>query len=350
MNSAKDISQSLWIYSKILPYIRCKNSRHGNEHHLQCPYCNEAVNSSHPSTAIRGYYYINEQSYFCHRCREWHSAFDLYEKLSGLSRKDLLPEYLGFIRGQGKRGTNFSNFMSVSGCHGIGGTEGEKRLEFLPIPDRMRNELTKRGRKYLEDRKVFRSPNLPKYAKFYSAVYRSKRFDDKPYEVVVIPWYLDGAVWGYQWRFLDSDIPFPKYGFPKGAGKRIYGIDMVDTAFPYVICCEGVFDSLWIKNGIAIGGKSLTEYQRGMLAERFPSHKVVYAFDNDDAGIEAMLKSGKNSADSLLLYWKDIANGAKDLNEFAVAGNETFFFDSVNIMKRLYSTAQLKMKMRNPFS
>lgn len=347
----KDLSQSLWIYSKILPYIRCKNSRHGNEHHLQCPFCNEAVTSSHPNTAMRGYYYINEQSYFCHRCREWHTAFELYEKLSGLSRKDLLPEYLDFISKNGKRGMNFSNFLSVSSGDYCGKSDGKAdEIEYLPIPDRMRNPLTERGRKYLEGRKTFDSPNLPKYAKFYSATYSSKRFGNKTYEVVVIPWYLNGEVWGYQWRFLDSDIPFPKYGFPKGAGKRIYGIDMVDTSFPYLICCEGLFDSLWVKNGIAIGGKSLTDFQRNMLSERFPNHKIVYAFDNDEHGIEAMLKSGGNRIDSLLLYWKDISGGAKDLNEFAVAGHEKHFFDENNILKRIFSPAQLKMKMANPFA
>ena len=350
MNGVKDLSQSLWIYSKILPYIRCKNSKHGNEHHLQCPYCNEAVNSSHPSTAMRGYYYINEQSYFCHRCREWHSAFDLYEKLSGLSRKDLLPEYLSFINKNNKRGTNFSNFLSVSADNFKATEEKKDEIEYLPIPDRMRNLLTDRGRKYLEDRKIFESPNLPKYAKFYSATYKSKRFDNKPYEVVVIPWYLNGEVWGYQWRFLDKDIPFPKYGFPKGSGKRIYGIDMIDTSFPYLICCEGVFDSLWIKNGIAIGGKSLTEFQKDMISERFPNHKIVYAFDNDDAGIESMLKSGGKNIDALLLYWKNVSDGVKDLNEFAIAGHADYFFNVENIMNHIISPAQLKLKLNNPFA
>lgn len=350
MNSVKDLSQSLWLYSKILPFIRCKNSRRGNEHHMQCPFCNEAVTSSHPSTAMRGYYYIDEQAFFCHRCREWHSGFELYEKLSGLSRKELLPEYLDFVNRNGKRGTNFSNFMSVSGNAMPTAAQRDDEIEYLPIPDRMRNPLTDRGRSYLEARKVFDSPNLPKYAKFYSATYKSSKFGDRPYEVVVIPWYLNADVWGYQWRFLDSDIPFPKYGFPKGSGKRIYGIDMVDTSFPYVVCCEGVFDSLWIKNGIAIGGKSLTEFQRRLLSERFPNHKVVYAFDNDEHGIEAMLKSGGNRMDALLLYWKDISGGAKDLNDFAVGGHERFFFDEGNILGRVFSPAQLKMRLANPFS
>ena len=71
--------------------------------------------------------------------------------------------------------------------------------------------------------------------------------NDKAYEVIVIPWYIDGREWSYQWRFLDNDIPFAKYGFPKNCGKKIYGIDSISTSFPYIICCEGVFDSLWVK-------------------------------------------------------------------------------------------------------
>ena len=353
----KSLDQSLWIYSKILPYIRGKNSRVGNEHHIQCPFCNEAVTSSHPSTAMRGYYFIDKQNYYCFRCQEWHTAFELYEKLSGLSRKDLLPEYLEFINKHQRRGTNFSNFLSTSadgfktfaasGAN-LQTTMGDN-VDRVPIPERMKAPLTERGRKYLESRKIFESPNLPPYAKFYSSVYCSPRSGNKPYEVVVIPWYLDGEVWTYQWRFLDKDVPLPKYGFPKNNGKKIYGIDSISTTFPYIICCEGVFDSLFVKNGIAVGGKSVSDSQRAMLKERFPSHRLVYGFDNDMHGINAMFKSSGNSNDSLIFYWKDVSKGFKDLNDYAVGADFNYFFDEGNVLKHIYNPAHLRLKLNNPF-
>lgn len=346
-NLIKNVDQSMWLYSKILPYITCKMSRCGNEVHLQCPFCNEAITSSHPNTAIRGYYYIMTQTYHCFRCGYHTSALKLYEKLSGYSYKTLMDEYMRFIKDstENKRGLNLANFISKSyvKSDALSGNHTEDLLgDSIQIPDKMRNPLTDRGKSYLESRLIFQSPNLSSYSKFYSAVYKKK------YEVVVIPWYIDGEEVYYQWRFIDKDVPFPKYGFPKGVNKKIYGIDNISTSFPYIICVEGVFDSLWIKNGVAIGGKSLTDSQKEYLSNRFPKHRIVYAFDNDSAGIDGMERTAKDN-DSLIMYWKDVSHGTKDLNEFAIAGYKDYFFDEQHIIDHLSSPLQLKLKLKNPF-
>lgn len=348
----KNLDQSLWIYSKLIPFIGGKNKRTASEHLLQCPFCDEAHTSSHPWNAMRGCYYIYEQKYYCYRCNCTKSGLELYEKLSGRRYKELLPEYLSFIKSSNKRGVNFSNYLSVSGSdfgNCIYSENACKEDETNAIPSNMRNELTERGRAYLESRHVFASPNLPKYAKFYSAMFNSKT-DGKKYEVVVIPWYRDGEVWSYQWRFLDSDVPFPKYGFPKDCGKKIYGLDSISPSFPYIICCEGAFDSLWVKNGIAVGGKSVTDYQRNLLKKRFPKHRIVYGFDNDEHGLNAMMKKSViEDSSALMFYWKDISDGAKDLNDFAVNGYETFFFDEKNVLDHIVSPLEMKLRFNNPF-
>ena len=322
-------------------------SRTGNEVHLQCPFCNEAVNSSHPNTAIRGYYYIMTQTYHCFRCGHHTSALKLYEQLSGYSYKTLMDEYMNFIKdsNDNKKGLNLSNFISKSYSlsEPLSSNKSDDFLDgAIQIPDKMRNPLTNRGKEYLTNRLIFESPNLPSYAKFYSATYKKK------YEVVVIPWYVDGDEVYYQWRFIDKDVPFPKYGFPKGATKKIYGVDNISTSFPYIICVEGVFDSLWIKNGVAIGGKFLTDVQKEYLSKRFPRHRIVYAFDNDSAGIDGMKRTAKDK-DSLIMYWKDVSDGAKDLNEFAIAGHKDYFFDENHIIEHLSTPLQLQLKLNNPF-
>ena len=348
MSVQKDIDQSLWLYSKISPYVSGQNRKSSDEHMMQCPFCDEAHTSSHPWNAMRGCYFIYQQKFYCYRCGCTKSGLELYEALSGQSARDLIPEYMSFVRRSGCRGVNFSNYSSVRTSRTGAGTDRPED-EFIPIPDRMRNPLTERGLKYLESRKTFLSPNLPGYARFYSASYNCKA-DGREYEAVVIPWYLDGEVWTYQWRFIDSDIPLPKYGFPKSAGKRIYGIDSVDTSFPYLVCCEGVFDSLWVKNGIAIGGKKLTDNQRAILSERFPRHRVVYGFDNDLHGLKAMTgNSVSDDPNALVFYWKDVSGGAKDLGEFAVNGDETYFFDGDRLRTHFYSPLSLRMKLSNPF-
>lgn len=337
-NFVNNIDQSLWIYSQILPFIKGKNKKNGNEHIMQCPFCNEAE-TSHKKNAMRGYYYIDNQSFYCFRCDKWATALELYEKLSGLSRKELIPEYMSFVRNNttNLNGVNYSNFLSLSGNYAQ--SENAVELEYNSVPKSMKQPLSDRGREYLEKRRIFESQNLPKYAKFYSSFFRKK------YEVVTIPWYMEGQECYYQWRFIDSDVPFPKYGFPKGLVKKIYGIDMVDASFPYIICTEGVFDSLWVKNGVALGGKVLTEVQMSILKERFPKHRIVYAFDNDEAGLKAMIKQSTDNPNSLVFYWKPFSNGAKDLNEFVMNSDVNYFFDAKNVEKCICSPLQLKWKL-----
>ena len=51
-----------------------------------------------------------------------------------------------------------------------------------------------------------------------------------------------------------------KYIFPKDMKKLMYGIDNIDISFPYIFLFEGVFDSVFVKNGIATGTKAVTAY------------------------------------------------------------------------------------------
>lgn len=340
INSLKDPEQSLWIYSQIMPFIRNKNKRNGNEHLMQCPFCDEA-HTSHKKNAMRGYYYINTQTYYCFRCEKYANALELYEYLSGMSSKELLPQYLSYIQkhNQNHRGVNFSNFCSLSGGHRKTDNDSNKEIDFNSVPKVLKNPLTNRGKEYLENRKIFESKNIPPYNKFYSAMYKQK------YEIITIPWYMEGEECYYQWRFLDSDIPFPKYGFPKGLSKKVYGIDMVDPSFPFIICTEGVFDSLWVKNGVALGGKVLTDFQKEIIEDKFPKHKIVYAFDNDSAGLNAILKQSSKNVDSLVFYWKNFSNGNKDLNEFAVNCDKDFFFNEENVLKCICTPLKLKLKL-----
>lgn len=338
-NTFRNPEQSLWIYSKIVPFIKTKNKKNGNEHMMQCPFCDEAHTSS-KKNAMRGYYYIDSQSFYCFRCDKYASALELYEKLSGMSKNDILPEYLSYIRNSSSktRGVNFSNFCSASGVVETNKHE-ELVIDFNQIPEKLKHTLTENGLKYLKSRKIFESKNLPSYAKFYSASYKGE------YEIVVIPWYMEGRECYYQWRFLDPNAPFPKYGFPKGLTKKIYGIDMIDPSFPFIICTEGVFDSLWVKNGVAVGGKHLTDLQRYIIKTRFPKHKLVYAFDNDSAGLEAMLKQSNENENSLVFYWKDKSKGCKDLNEFVINEDPNYFFNETNVKQCIMNPLQLKLRM-----
>lgn len=59
-------------------------------------------------------------------------------------------------------------------------------------------------------------------------------------------------------------------------------------SFPYIFVFEGFYDSVFVKNGIAVGTKAITDYQLSIIKDRYPKHQVVISFDNDESGIQSM--------------------------------------------------------------
>ena len=144
-----------------------------------------------------------------------------------------------------------------------------------------------------------------------------------------------------------------KYVFPKdenlnGQEKPVFNLDGVDVSFPYIFCTEGIYDSLFIKNGVALGGKNLTDYQHSMLQACYPRHKIVLAFDNDEAGIKSSLKHA-DKWDVQFLNVYDLFNvaGVKDMNDFIKASGRTDIFTNPQVLKKLLlSPFLMKMKLK----
>ena len=76
-------------------------------------------------------------------------------------------------------------------------------------------------------------------------------------------------------------------------------------SWPYIIVFEGVYDSLFVKNGIATGTKSISDMQYKLIRERYPKMSICCSFDNDPAGISSMVKMIKKNADVKFFKWFD---------------------------------------------
>jgi DNA primase len=115
----------------------------------------------------------------------------------------------------------------------------------------------------------------------------------------------------------------------------IYGLDNIDLSFPYIICFEGVYDSLFIPNAIAIGGKSLTKFQHEIISKRYPNHQIVLSFDNDDAGMTAMAKQIKQHPNEFQYFkWFDDTTKEKDINDYVLKMNNVNLFSNKEVVKK----------------
>lgn len=287
-----------WLDDKVLEYIPGKIKKTGKDINFRCPICGDSKKSS---SKMRAHYYLHSHSFYCFNCDASLSGIKLLEHLSGNEYSTIKTEYLKLKYNNSKNDVKLSY---------IPNTFSFDKLTNV-IEDKWKNPLSANAIEYLNSRFIFNAPYASNL-KLYSM------YDKRDREFILIPWIINGIssyfqIHDYQ-KFGDR-----KYIFPVNKDKLLFGLDNIDINFPYVICFEGVYDSLFVKNGIAIGGKKLTTLQRTIIKRRYPNHQIVLALDNDKAGKQAMLNQIKDDPNIKHLIWyKDIKHKIKDINDYMV--------------------------------
>jgi hypothetical protein len=321
-------------------------SRNNTEITFRCPICGDSKKNK---LKKRGYFYRRTGSFHCFNCEANMTGYDF---LKAICPPDVFDRII-----QDYKVLNFNSIVKKSRQQNLPNQPFSQDFEILsPSP----------SYKYLLDAKWTTIP-LTDQAKAYIDTRKiplDKRsmlrtmLDSNGREFILIQWIFDDkCIYHQLHNYLKHDIRGQgpvKYVFPKDENinmqpKPVFNMDGVDPSFPYVFCTEGVYDSLFIKNGVALGGKVLTEYQHKMLKSCFPRHKIVLAFDNDDAGIQAMLKHIDKCPDVGFLNMYDILSTGhfKDVNEFVQATGRDDVFSNPKLLKGLVMSGfMMKMKLQ----
>lgn len=273
----------------------------GEEVHMRCPLCGDSKKSR---TKARGHYYKKTGTYYCFNCNEFMPGLKFASLISGIDEKDILSKF------------NRSYLEEMMTGMGL-------------------------SKNYRKKEKVITNPNAIVYPKVRTLNgieldYLKKRriteltfFDKldingitaKQGDFIFIPWMFDRKLVNYQIHNYNKYKAIPKYLFSKHGIKPIYGLDRIDTSFKKLVIFEGVFDSLFIKNGIAIGGKTMTEFQKYIFDSRYPDYEIVLAFDNDVAGLTSMKKMFQRDGNVNYKFFKPDFNGMKDVNDYVMKSN-----------------------------
>lgn len=146
------------------------------------------------------------------------------------------------------------------------------------------------------------------------------KITDKPDERLVFPFFNEiGKVLGYQGRSLDKENKV-KYITIKAHDDEIllYGLNRVDVDKP-VYVTEGIIDSYFLPNSIAVAGSSLDRYARHLR-----NRDCTYIFDNEPRSKE-IVKIIKKFIDSyvdknckIVIFPDNIKQ--KDLNDMILSG------------------------------
>ena len=178
---------------------------------------------------------------------------------------------------------------------------------FIPIskPNQKHQWLIDKATKLCIERKI---PNdvWNRWYVCYDGMYKNR---------LVIPFYSDtNEIFYYQCRSLDGSEP--KYlNRIQDKDKALYNIHKIDRLKP-VIIVEGVIDSLFIENSIAVLGLGISNY----VNEELKDLEKHYLFDNDKAGKQRSKKLLKQG-ESVFLWNRWKYKDCKDINDIVIKYN-----------------------------
>lgn len=314
-----------FLNEKVLEFLPHNYTKVNDKINMRCPLCGDSKKSSRKK---RGWYYLKTASFYCFNCSTGMSGIHFLEHISGNSYDQIKKEYFKLCF-KHNINTNLSSYYNIP---------NEEptifQMESIIKPE-WKNPLSKNAINYLKNRKVTEAP----YNKdpLYSCY--SKKND----EFIMIPWKINGIDAYYQINDFQKKFNL-KYIFPKDKKKLIAGLDNIDISWPYIIVFEGYYDSLFVKNGVCVGTKAITDYQLKLIKERYPHHQIVISFDNDDAGIKSMIKYLKMNYNFKYFKWFNRNTKQKDINDYILYKNDVNIFTNTTLLEKMI-VDKLLMKM-----
>ncbi|HPM74144.1 MAG TPA: hypothetical protein PLA71_00290 [Saccharofermentans sp.] len=318
-----DFESKQFVQDKIRENISNIKYR-GNRWNFRCPICGDSRQST---TKARGNYYANDNSFHCFNCGAHYSGTRIVTALFGMQEEEVKKLFYSkvFSSGDLKKKTTKPTVHKAK----------EAKRSFV-IPNEW-IELEDQHKKFLEARRIFEAPYLGSQRFFWNIT--TKR--------IVIPFFENGKIIYYQERafFKGQD---PKYRFPANTKKQIFGLDKIDPNVPYIFFMEGVFDSIFVKNGISVGGIFMTEDQEEELRRAYPFHELIWLPDNpgmDKTAKEQIDKRFKTHPKMRIFVWRK--NQAKDINDEVIVKNDPLAFSKVdNIVNNLASIDKYMLMLK----
>lgn len=285
-----------------------------------CPVCREGKSWGKKK---RLFYFPKKEMIFCHNCNQsWYPQKWLKE-VCGLELSDIKSE-LG-TGGVSKPELNITEISQPSSMQKV-----------LRLPEDSINLFDKSQIQYYKDNKVVRRAlQVIKDRRLHTAINRCKALyisltDYVHKNRLCIPFYdANNNIVYYQTRQITSDGK-AKYLSKMYEEKKVFGINNIDPDYPYIFVLEGPIDAMFIKNGIAICGVTMTESQMKQL-QQFPMHTLIWCLDN-----QHLDQTSKERTDELIsrghkvFIWPENIK-SKDFNEYCVLNKTNSFDESIII-------------------
>ena len=321
-----DVKYIQLVSSRLILFTRKK----ADLYNFRCPYCGD---SQKRKNKARGYLFKikNDFVYKCHNCGVGRTLSNFLKDQDTFLHDQYVMEK--FKEGKTGKGTTTPNpkfnFQEPKFFK-----KNEKDVDLEKISDL---NISHPAREYLEQRGIkdldyfYYCPKFKSWTNSKKKVFDNLRQDSPR---IIIPFRnKEGELFGYQGRslapkakiryitiMLDEDQP------------KIFGQDRVDYNQRLFIT-EGPFDSMFIKNSLAMAGSdvSLSQFEKD----------TVFVFDNEPRNKEIVAKYEKviKAGYSVVIYQRSIKE--KDLNDMFLAGRNVQNIVESNIYSGLEATLKL---------
>lgn len=276
-------------------------------YNASCPVCKEGNSWGKKK---RLFYFPHKEQLFCHNCSKGWTPASWLKQVCNLTINDIRAEI----------GTGAAE-KPVLDINTVANISQKKYISALPedsinLFDRNQIEF------YKENIVVRKALQMIKQRRLHTAVNRPKSLfiSLKDYihkNRLCIPFYdFDGRIVFYQTRKLLNEDG-PKYLSKLHEEKAVFGINNIDANFPYIFVLEGPIDAMFIKNGVAVCGTTMTKKQLKQL-QQLPTHEIIWCLDNQhvDATSAEKTKELIKSGFKVFQWPKHLIY--KDLNEWCV--------------------------------
>ncbi len=242
--------------------------RHDNVYNASCPICREGKNWGKKK---RLYYYPSTNSFFCFNCSRSWSAISWIKEACNLTKDEIYSEIL-----------DNENSFDITNHFDNQRKTIKKVFPDLPYDsinlfDQLqnnfyqKNNFFKKAVEYVHARRLNLAINKPR--KIYLSL---TDFHHK--NRICIPFLnTKNQIVFYQSRCLDEKSP--KYLGKINADKTIFGVENIQQNIDSIFIFEGPIDAMFVLNGVAAAGLTLTKTQTNQLLE-FPLHKKIWVLDN----------------------------------------------------------------------
>lgn len=307
----------------------------GKLFNFRCPFCGDSTKNKNRA---RGFLYPKNSDFMfkCHNCGLGMSFPKFLEELSPALHKDYVMER--FVAGTTGRNTNVKEPKYTFEAPTFDRSKTEYESKMVRVCDLNSSHPS---RAYLQDRDIPEEYFCDKtiyYTDNFSKIFyeNSCKVESDPRVVFTL---IDENenVLGFQGRSILPESTFRYLNFMLDSDNpKLYGLHHVNTEKP-VYVCEGIFDSLFLSNSVAMCGSDVS-------SELLKSHGIdnpIYVLDNEPRNKEIVKKYEKlvESGNSVVIWPSDLSE--KDINDMVL--NK---LDPMSIIeKNTYSGLEAKIKL-----